>query len=60
MTQPPMVRIVERATMDPWVATDETTNHISSSKSGFIAKCVGAFIPYNLDQFYLTDGYAHQ
>ena len=28
MTQPAMVQIVERATMDPWAATDETTNHI--------------------------------
>ena len=28
MPQPPMVQIIERASMDPWVSTDETTNHI--------------------------------
>ena len=30
VAQPIMVRIVERASMDPWAATDETTNHIGS------------------------------
>ena len=29
VSQPQMVQILERASMDPWVATDETTNHIS-------------------------------
>ena len=28
--QPMMVQMVERASMDPWAATDETTNHIGS------------------------------
>ena len=30
VAQPVMVRIVERASMDPWAATDETANHIGS------------------------------
>lgn len=30
VAQPIMVRMVERASMDPWAATDETTNHIGS------------------------------
>ena len=28
--QPIRVQMVERASMDPWAATDETTNHIGS------------------------------
>ena len=30
VAQPIMVRVVERASVDPWAATDETANHIGS------------------------------